>query len=97
MATCLALLAVGAAAAPAAAGGILPALSPAFGTTCANHGTARAGAATTHSTGTAGGNAAAPPIGDALNHCGGAELGGNLGGLGALPPPLAPGGVGEGG
>ncbi|MFI0262629.1 hypothetical protein ACH4OW_26730 [Streptomyces sp. NPDC017056] len=59
---------------------------------------ARTGAATTHSTGTAGGNAAVLPIGDARNHCGGAELGSNLGGKGViLVPPPAPGDAGGSG
>lgn len=68
------LLTVGFAAAPAAAGGLLPIASPAFGTSCANHGGPHASGATTHGTGTANGNLAGLPISDPVNHCGGADL-----------------------
>ncbi|MEV5318255.1 hypothetical protein AB0K92_11460 [Streptomyces sp. NPDC052687] len=61
-------------AAPASAGGIGDFLSPAFGTSCANHHTgAHARGATTHGTGTADGNLAGLPVGSALNQCGGAD------------------------
>ncbi|MFJ6993865.1 hypothetical protein [Streptomyces sp. NPDC003090] len=61
-------------AAPAAAGGIGDFLSPAFGTSCANHHTgARATGATTSGTGAANGNLAGLPLGSALNQCGGAD------------------------
>lgn len=62
-------------AAPAAAGGVGDFLSPAFGTACTNlnHG-ARATGATTHTTGTAGGNIAGLPLASPLNQCGGADV-----------------------
>ncbi|WP_228974818.1 hypothetical protein [Streptomyces sp. DH12] len=60
---------------PATAGGVGDFLSPAFGTSCANHHTgARAEGATTHGTGAANGNLAGLPLGSALNQCGGADL-----------------------
>lgn len=63
-------------AAPAAAGGVGDFLSPAFGTACANlNNGARATGATTHTTGTAGGNVAGLPLGSPLNQCGGADIG----------------------
>ncbi|MER7403010.1 hypothetical protein ABT373_11110 [Streptomyces sp. NPDC000070] len=61
-------------AAPASAGGIGDFLSPAFGTSCANHHTgATARGLTQYGTGTVGGNLAGIPIGSALNQCGGAD------------------------
>ncbi|MGW0917184.1 hypothetical protein ACWD1Z_36630 [Streptomyces sp. NPDC002784] len=60
---------------PAWAGGIGDFLSPAFGTSCANHHTApRADGATTHGIGTATGNIAGLPVGSPLNQCGGADM-----------------------
>lgn len=59
----------------ASAGGIGDFLSPAFGTSCANHNTgARADGATQHATGTAGGNVAGLPLGSPVNQCGGADM-----------------------
>ncbi|MFI8194282.1 hypothetical protein ACIF8T_37080 [Streptomyces sp. NPDC085946] len=59
---------------PASAGGVGDFLSPAFGTSCANHHTgAHATGATTHGTGAADGNLAGLPLGSALNQCGGAD------------------------
>jgi hypothetical protein len=92
--SCLAALTVGLAAVPASAGGIGDFLSPAFGTSCANHGAPHADGATTHGTGAANGNLAGLPVHDPFNHCGGAELdlssmpvvGSLLGGGGAKPP-----------
>ncbi|MEG8277526.1 hypothetical protein [Streptomyces sp. AHA2] len=73
-ASCLALLTVGLTAAPAAAGGVLPIGSPAFGTSCANHHTgAQASGSTTRDTGAVNGNLAGLPLGSALNQCGGAD------------------------
>lgn len=72
-------------AAPASAGGIGDFLSPAFGTSCANHQVgAKADGATTHSTGSAGGNLAGLPLTGALNQCGGADLPGAQDMLGQL-------------
>lgn len=60
---------------PAWAGGIGDFLSPAFGTSCANHNTAaRAEGTTTQGTGAANGNLAGLPIGSPMNQCGGADL-----------------------
>ncbi|MGZ3097144.1 hypothetical protein [Streptomyces sp. H72] len=59
---------------PASAGGIGDILSPAFGTTCGNHGSTHATGVTTHTTGAANGNLAGLPIGSPLNQCGGADL-----------------------
>lgn len=53
----IALLTVGLAAAPASAGGLLPIASPAFGTSCANHGASKTSGTTTHGTGAAEGPA----------------------------------------
>lgn len=86
-ASCLTALTLGLAAAPAAAGGILPIASPSFGTSCGNHGASHASGTTTHGTGAVNGNFAGLPIGDPFSHCGGAELGGLgglVGGLGGL-------------
>ncbi|MFJ6669057.1 hypothetical protein [Streptomyces sp. NPDC091383] len=62
-------------AAPASAGGVGDLLSPAFGTTCANH---RVGGhttgATTAGTGAANANVLGLPLGSALNQCGGADF-----------------------
>ncbi|WP_228978361.1 hypothetical protein [Streptomyces sp. DH12] len=80
-ATCLALLTVGLTASPAAAGGVLPIASPAFGTSCTNHHGTRADGTTTHGTGAANGNLAGLPAGSPLNHCGGADLLGSSGPL----------------
>ncbi|MFH8409325.1 hypothetical protein ACH4FX_31745 [Streptomyces sp. NPDC018019] len=87
--TCLALLTVGAAAAPASAGGILPIASPAFGNSCANRGAPHATGTTAHGTGTGDGNLAGLPISGPSNHCGSADfsggaLNGLTNGLGAL-------------
>ncbi|MFI9155444.1 hypothetical protein [Streptomyces sp. NPDC053367] len=71
---CFAVLTVGCTAAPAAAGGLLPIASPAFGTFCANHGSPHAGGATTHGTGAASSNLAGLPISNPTNQCGGADL-----------------------
>ncbi|MGZ3097050.1 hypothetical protein [Streptomyces sp. H72] len=69
-----AALGTGLAAAPASAGGIGDFLSPAFGTSCANHRTGGyATGSTTHGTGTVNGNLAGLPLGSALNQCGGAD------------------------
>ncbi|WP_037897633.1 hypothetical protein [Streptomyces sp. NRRL S-920] len=63
------------AAAPASAGGIGDFLSPAFGTSCANHNArSQANGATTAGTGTADGNLLGLPLGSPLNQCGGADL-----------------------
>ncbi|MBT2386457.1 chaplin family protein [Streptomyces sp. ISL-11] len=78
--SCLALLTVGLAAAPASAGGILPIASPAFGNSCANHGTPHASGTTTHGPGAANGNLAGLPVSNPANQCGGAD---------ATPTPLA--------
>lgn len=61
-------------AAPASAGGIGDFLSPAFGTSCANHniGSSSVGN-TTAGTGTLNGNLAGLPLGSPLNQCGGAD------------------------
>ncbi|MEG8277527.1 hypothetical protein [Streptomyces sp. AHA2] len=75
--SCLALLTVSLTATPAAAGGILPIGSPAFGTSCANHHTgAHANGATTSGTGTGTGtgNLAGLPLGSPFNQCGGADF-----------------------
>ncbi|UFR03032.1 DUF320 domain-containing protein [Streptomyces sp. Go40/10] len=59
---------------PASAGGIGDFLSPAFGTSCANHHTRpHADGHTQHGTGTLDGNLAGLPLGSPLNHCGGAD------------------------
>ncbi|CAL9327827.1 hypothetical protein SUDANB113_00005 [Streptomyces sp. enrichment culture] len=71
---CFALLAVGCTAVPAAAGGLLPIASPAFGTLCANHGTSHSAGATSHGAGTASENLTALPISNPANQCGGADL-----------------------
>ncbi|MGW9448655.1 chaplin family protein [Streptomyces sp. NPDC055632] len=71
----LTLLGAGQAASPAWAGGVGDFLSPAFGTSCANHHTgARADGTTTHGTGAANGNLAGLPLGSPLNQCGGADI-----------------------
>ncbi|MGW8064336.1 chaplin family protein [Streptomyces ziwulingensis] len=60
---------------PARAGGVGDFLSPASGTSCANHhNAAQADGATTRGTGTATGNLAGLPIGSPLNQCGGADM-----------------------
>ncbi|RST19589.1 hypothetical protein E2C00_00625 [Streptomyces sp. WAC05374] len=62
-------------AAPAAAGGLIPVGSPAFGNTCGNlNNTAQAVGNTVAGTGLIGGNALAAPAGLASNHCGGADF-----------------------
>ncbi|MFC9932295.1 hypothetical protein [Streptomyces sp. NPDC127190] len=71
---CFAVLTVGLTAAPAAAGGLLPIVSPAFGTLCANHGSPQASGTTTHGTGAADSNLAGLPISNPTNQCGGADL-----------------------
>ncbi|MFE2267545.1 hypothetical protein [Streptomyces griseosporeus] len=71
---CFAVLTVGFTAAPAAAGGLLPIASPAFGTFCANHGSPHASGATTHATGAASSDLAGLPISNPTNQCGGADL-----------------------
>lgn len=60
---------------PAFAGGVGDFLSPAFGTSCANHnvGPSNTGS-TTAGTGTLTGNLAGLPLGSALNQCGGADM-----------------------
>ncbi|MET9320927.1 hypothetical protein ABZX75_12195 [Streptomyces sp. NPDC003038] len=63
-----------ASASPASAGGIGDFLSPAFGTSCANHHATHAAGTTAHGTGAANGNLAGLPLGGALNQCGGADL-----------------------
>ncbi len=60
---------------PASAGGIGDFLSPAFGTTCANHhSTPRATDTTSAGTGSADGNFLGLPVGSPFNQCGGADL-----------------------
>ncbi|MFF3644785.1 hypothetical protein [Streptomyces sp. NPDC002564] len=62
------------AASPAAAGGIGDFLSPAFGTSCANHHGTRADGVTTSGTGAGDSNLLGLPLGSPLNQCGGADL-----------------------
>lgn len=59
---------------PAAAGGIGAFLSPAFGTSCANHHGAHAAGATTAGSGSVTGNLAGLSLGSPLNQCGGADV-----------------------
>lgn len=60
---------------PASAGGVGDFLSPAFGTSCANHNVGSSGVGnTTADTGTLNGNLAGLPLGSPLNQCGGADL-----------------------
>ncbi|MDA4891926.1 hypothetical protein PFZ55_34115 [Streptomyces sp. MS2A] len=77
MATALTAAGLGTAlitAVPASAGGIGDFLSPAFGTSCANHHTgAHATGATRSGTGAANGNLAGLSLGSALNQRGGAD------------------------
>ncbi|MFE2267569.1 hypothetical protein [Streptomyces griseosporeus] len=69
----MAVLTVGFTAAPAAAGNLVPIVSPAFGTFCANHRSPHASGATTHGTGAGSSNLAGLPISNPANQCGGAD------------------------
>ncbi|WP_125522968.1 hypothetical protein [Streptomyces sp. WAC 06783] len=62
------------AAAPAAAGGILVFLSPAYDNSCASLGHAKTAGSTTQGAGTVGGLLAAAPVSSPTNQCGGADV-----------------------
>ncbi|WP_228973221.1 hypothetical protein [Streptomyces sp. DH12] len=56
------------------AGGVGDLLSPAFGTSCTNHGAPAAVGAAERGSGTVGGNITGFALGSPFNHCGGADV-----------------------